>query len=126
MDVDVGGEVLVGGGVFVRVGIRVFVGEGVMVGEGVIVGVRVAVGVFVAVDVLVGVLVLVGVGKVRGDAGLLILQEESLNEIEKPKLFAPKLNGGFMKLPLNPPAQSMYIVFVVFTVRSNPKLVVDV
>lgn len=117
VDVFVGGTVSVGDGVFVTVGISVLVGVRVAVEEGVIVGVLVGVYVFV------GVLVLVGGGNVTDDAGRLMLQAGSLNETEIPKLFTPRFNGGFENTPLNPPPQSMDIVFVVFAARSIPKLV---
>lgn len=118
VDVFVGGDVFVGSGVCVLVGIRVFVGVRVTV------GVLVGVNVLVTVGVLVGVLVSVGGGNVTADAGRLMLQAGSLNEMETPKLFTPRFNGGLEKRPLNPPPQSMDIVFVVFTARSSPEVVV--
>lgn len=110
-----GVKVAVGGGgtVFVRVGVAVRVG--VLVGVGVMVGVRVTVGVDVVVGVRVGVLVYVGVGKVRGAAPRLRLQDGSLKLIVKPKLPGDRLSGGPFSAPSKPPSKSMYSVLLLFT-----------
>jgi hypothetical protein len=71
------------------------------------VAVRVIVGVLVGVEVLVAVDVAVGGGKLFGEAERFKLQEASLNWIVKPKLLLERLSGKFVKLPPNPPSQSI-------------------
>jgi hypothetical protein len=113
-----------GGSVLVRVGVTVRVG--VLVAVGVMVGVRVTVGVDVRVGVRVGVLVYVAVGKVRGAAPRLRLQDGSLKLIVKPKLPGDRLRGGLFRAPSKPPSKSIKIVFDPLTARLNPTPVVEV